>query len=109
MAFFIATDNTLTFLMSPSLEADQSVTGKGQPENRSRRQRTDMIETREPRLRYSSSAQRLHWSSALLVAIAWLLVNFADDLPKGGIREFGKLIHVSAGQLIAAVLLARLV
>ena len=68
-----------------------------------------MIETRDPALRYSFSAQLLHWSSVLLVAIAWLLGNFADDLPRGSVREFGKLMHVTAGQLIVALLLARLV
>ena len=68
-----------------------------------------MIETRDPALRYSFSAQLLHWSSVLLVAIAWLLGNFADDLPKGSVRELGKLMHVTAGQLIVALLLARLV
>jgi cytochrome b561 len=59
--------------------------------------------------RYSSTAQLLHWSSALLVGGAWALGNFGDDLPKGSMRELGELIHVSAGQLIVALLLTRLV
>src|SRR5208283_2926224 len=95
--------------MHPSLEADRSATSGGPPANRRQRSGTDMIETRDPALRYSFSAQLLHWSSVLLVAIAWLLGNFADDLPKGSVRELGKLMHLTAGQLIVALLLARLV
>jgi len=68
-----------------------------------------MFQERDLTPRYSSMAQLLHWSSALLVASARLLGSFGDDLPEGGIRELGKLIHVSAGQLIVALLLARLV
>jgi cytochrome b561 len=59
--------------------------------------------------RYSSTAQLLHWGSALLVGCAWVLGSFGDDLPKGSIRELGEFIHVSAGQLIVVLLLTRLV
>ncbi len=59
--------------------------------------------------RYSPTAQLLHWGSVLLVGLAWVLGNFRDDLPKGSIHELGEFIHVSAGQLIVAFLVMRLV
>ena len=59
--------------------------------------------------RYGLTAQILHWISALLVGCAWVLGSFGDDLPKGSIRHLGELIHISAGQLIVALLLMRLV
>jgi cytochrome b561 len=68
-----------------------------------------MIQTSDLAPRYSLTAQLLHWSSALLIGFAWLLGNFGDDLPKGSIRNLGEFIHVSAGELIVALLLVRLV
>jgi cytochrome b561 len=59
--------------------------------------------------RYNSTAQLLHWGSALLVGCAWVLGSFGDELPKGSIRELGEFLHVSAGQIIIALLLTRLV
>lgn len=57
----------------------------------------------------SRPAQLFHWSTALLALFAWLLGSFGDDLPKGSIRNLGEFVHVSAGQLIVFLLLARLV
>ncbi|QGM97303.1 cytochrome b [Methylocystis parvus] len=57
---------------------------------------------------YSPPAQLFHWGSALLVLFAWALGSFGDDLPKGSIRNLGEFVHVSAGQLILILLLARL-
>ncbi len=45
----------------------------------------------------------------LLVGFAWVVGDFGDDLPKGSFRELGEFIHVSAGQLIVALLVMRLV
>jgi cytochrome b561 len=59
--------------------------------------------------RYSPTAQLLHWVTVLLVGFAWVLGTFGDDLPKGSIRKLGEFIHVSAGQLIVALLLLRLI
>lgn len=68
-----------------------------------------MTQIQESGRNYNSTAQILHWGSVLLVAVAWLLGSFGDDLPKGSIRELGEFVHVSAGQLIVVLLLTRLI
>ena len=42
------------------------------------------------------------------MGVAWLLGSFGDDLPKGEARELGEIIHVSAGELIGALLIIRI-
>ncbi|GAB9137732.1 MULTISPECIES: cytochrome b [Bradyrhizobium] len=59
--------------------------------------------------RYGIVPQFLHWATVVLVIVAWTLGIFGDDLPKGGARETGLLVHVSAGLLILAALIMRLV
>ena len=59
--------------------------------------------------RYGVVSQLVHWLSVLFVGIAWLLGSFGDDLPKGEGREFGEIIHVSAGELIGILLIIRLI
>lgn len=58
--------------------------------------------------RYSAPAQLFHWLSVLLVGFAWLSGLLGDDLPKGSIRAMGLFAHVSAGQIIAALLVLRI-
>ncbi len=58
--------------------------------------------------RYGAAAQIFHWLSALLVGIGWLLGQFGDAFPKGPARETALFAHVSAGQIILALLLLRL-
>ena len=56
---------------------------------------------------YGAAAQLVHWLSVLLVAIAWVLGTIREDLPRGSARDFGESIHVSAGELIAILLIIR--
>jgi cytochrome b561 len=42
--------------------------------------------------------------TVVLVIVAWMLGTFGDDLPKGGARVTGLLIHVSAGLSILVAL-----
>ena len=58
--------------------------------------------------RYGVISRLVHWISVLLVGVAWLLGSFGDDLPKGEARELGEIIHVSAGELIGALLIIRI-
>jgi cytochrome b561 len=58
--------------------------------------------------RYGAVAQALHWLTVALVAVAWLLGTFGDDLPKGAARATGLFVHISAGLAILAVLVVRL-
>ena len=47
--------------------------------------------------RYGAVPQFLHWMTVVLVAVAWALGTFGDDLPKGAARATGLFIHISAG------------
>lgn len=58
--------------------------------------------------RYGIISQLVHWLSVLLVGIAWALGLLGDELPKGEARELGETIHISAGELIGALLIIRL-
>jgi cytochrome b561 len=57
---------------------------------------------------YGAAVQIAHWLSALLVGVAWLLGTVAEDLPRGSVRDLEELIHVSAGELIAILLIFRI-
>lgn len=58
--------------------------------------------------RYGSVPQFLHWTTVILVIVAWTLGTFGDELPKGGARATGLFIHISAGLLIVVALVVRL-
>ncbi len=58
---------------------------------------------------YGAVPLSLHWLTAGLVAIAWLLGTFGDILPKGDARAFGLHVHILTGLTIVGVLLVRLV
>jgi len=59
--------------------------------------------------RYSPVSQALHWLSAALVVIAWLLGEFREDFARGEPRRIVDFLHLSAGQLIVVILVLRLV
>ncbi|MGB8662590.1 MAG: cytochrome b/b6 domain-containing protein, partial [Candidatus Acidiferrum sp.] len=58
--------------------------------------------------RYGIVPQFLHWTTVILVIVAWTLGTFGDELPKGGARATGLFIHISAGLLIVVALVVRL-
>src|SRR5947209_3095259 len=58
--------------------------------------------------RYGMVPQFLHWTTVILVILAWTLGTFGDELPKGDPRTIGLFIHVSAGLLILTALIVRL-
>lgn len=57
--------------------------------------------------RYGAIAQFLHWSTAVLVVLAWLLGTFGDDLPQGAARAAGLFAHMSAGLAVLAIVVVR--
>jgi cytochrome b561 len=59
--------------------------------------------------RYTPTSQVIHWLSALLVCLAWILGLFGDEFPKGVLRETANFIHISAGEIIAFLLILRLI
>lgn len=66
------------------------------------------MQWRNSRQGYGAIAQIVHWSSVLLIGVAWVLGTVGEDLPRGGVREFWEQIHVSAGELIAVLLVIRI-
>lgn len=60
-------------------------------------------------LRYGVIAQSLHWITVLLVAFAWLLGVFGDDLPGKSAQALGLALHITAGLLVLLLTVARLV
>lgn len=57
--------------------------------------------------RYGGVVQFLHWATALLVIVAWVLGTFGDDLPKGAARSAGLFVHISAGLAVLAIVAVR--
>jgi cytochrome b561 len=58
--------------------------------------------------RYGAVPQTVHWLTFGCVIAGWLLGWFLDDLPKGPIRSFGLLTHMTLGQCVFALVLVRL-
>ncbi|HZP69318.1 MAG TPA: cytochrome b [Pseudolabrys sp.] len=58
--------------------------------------------------RYGAVVQILHWSTAALVLVSWLLGTFGDELPKGVARNAALFMHISAGLAILAVVAVRI-
>jgi cytochrome b561 len=57
---------------------------------------------------YGAVPMSLHWLTAGLVVVAWLLGTFDDALPKGAARAYGLFAHMSAGLAVLIVLAVRL-
>ena len=58
--------------------------------------------------RYGVVPQTMHWLTALFVIAGWLLGRFGDALPKDA-RDFGLLVHMTLGQCVFILLVARLI
>src|SRR3984885_12767257 len=58
---------------------------------------------------YGAVPQILHWLTALFVICGWLLGTFHDDLPKGAVRTAAFTAHMTLGQCVIVLLIARLV
>lgn len=57
---------------------------------------------------YGAIPQAVHWLTVILVAVAWILGLFGDDLPKGPPRAAGLFFHMSAGLAVIILLVVRL-
>lgn len=57
---------------------------------------------------YGAITIGLHWITVALVALAWLLGTFGDDLPRGAARSGGMLVHISAGLAVLGLLVLRI-
>jgi cytochrome b561 len=57
---------------------------------------------------YGAIPQATHWLTVILVAVAWALGLFGDDLPNGAQRAAGLFVHISAGLAVMVLLVFRL-
>jgi len=62
----------------------------------------------EPPASYDHDTIALHWLTAALVVLAWLLAQFIDDFPNGLPRTVARSVHVALGVMLALVLAVRL-
>jgi cytochrome b561 len=58
--------------------------------------------------RYGAVPQVLHWLTAIFVICGFLLGQFGDDLPKGNPQAVGLFVHMTLGQCVVVLLIARL-
>ena len=57
---------------------------------------------------FGRAAQLLHWLTVMAVGVAWLIGQLRDEFPKGLARQEAGFIHIYAGELIATLLIVRL-
>jgi cytochrome b561 len=60
-------------------------------------------------IRYDRTSIMLHWATALLVILLWVIAQFIDDFPKGPARIAARSVHITLGVTLLLVLLARLI
>ena len=58
--------------------------------------------------RYGLISQGLHWTAVALVVVAWTLGILGDELPRGASRALGLYVHTTAGLLVIALTILRL-
>ena len=58
--------------------------------------------------RYGLVAQGLHWTAVAFVVLAWTLGMLGDELPQGPSRALGLYVHTTAGLLVIALTVLRL-
>jgi cytochrome b561 len=58
--------------------------------------------------RYGAIPQTVHWLTFLCVIAGWSLGWFLDYLPKGPVRSFGLLTHMTLGQCVFVLVIVRL-
>jgi len=61
-----------------------------------------------PPASYDHDTIALHWLTAALVVLAWLLAQFIDDFPNGTPRTMARSVHIALGVMLALVLAVRL-
>jgi cytochrome b561 len=59
--------------------------------------------------RYDHTSILLHWVTAVLVVLLWVIAQLIDDFPKGAGRVPPRSVHITLGVILLLVLLARMV
>ena len=60
-------------------------------------------------IRYDRTSILLHWATATLVVLLWLIAHWIDDFPRGTPRITARSVHILLGVTLLAVVLARMV
>src|SRR5258708_8523154 len=58
---------------------------------------------------YDNRTIRLHWMTAVIVALLWGIAEVIDLFPRGAPRIAVRSVHISLGVLLVAVLVRRLI
>ena len=65
--------------------------------------------TAEVEMTYDRRTARLHWATAVLVTVLWVIGQVIDWFPKGVPRISARSVHITLGVLLAVVLVRRIV
>ena len=57
---------------------------------------------------YGPVAKALHWTTVLLVIMAWALGTFGDELSEGSVRDTGLFTHICIGLIILLLAVVRI-
>jgi cytochrome b561 len=72
------------------------------------RREKDAMAFRDSRNGFGLPSRALHWASALVVLLAWVLGTTMESLPKGAPRQTGFEIHVGFGAIVLTLVALRL-
>jgi len=59
-------------------------------------------------IRYDRKSIALHWVTAILVVLLWVIANVIDDFPRGPLRVAVRSTHMTLGVILLSVLIARM-
>ena len=62
----------------------------------------------EPTARYDNVSIRLHWLTAGLIILLWIIAQVIDDFARGTPRIMARSVHITLGVTLAVVIVARL-
>lgn len=62
----------------------------------------------EPVANYDNVSIALHWLTAALIVVLWIIAQVIDDFPRGAPRVFARSLHISLGVTLAVVIGVRL-
>lgn len=62
----------------------------------------------EPAARYDNFSILLHWATAALIILLWIVAQVIDDFARGAPRMMVRSVHIALGVALAVVVVARL-
>lgn len=62
----------------------------------------------EPAARYDNFSILLHWATAALIILLWIIAQVIDDFARGAPRMMVRSVHIALGVALAVVIVARL-